>query len=252
MPLVFILSEAGGYTARLMFAQGGGALRNKFLAELIIIILAPNIAQAFLYVVTARLINAAPIQRFFLTRRSWWLPTFFVVADLACLIIQSIGGAQQANLDDNSTSSERKSAGYITLAGLAAQLAFLALFVVIFAWLNTKILKALGGQQPWAVTKVIIGIVCAVALVTVRNTYRVAEFAESLNTQHPDLGKKERYYLAGDALPMLILGCVFVFAHLEDARVFERLVQHGDGKDGAADEAVPPAENGSAIRVAEV
>jgi RTA1 like protein len=96
VPLVFVAAEAGGYTARLLLAQNNGAIRDKFLAEYIMIILAPNIAQAFLYGITSGLLRAAPLRKFFLTKRSWLLPTFFIVADLICLSVQAIGGAQQA------------------------------------------------------------------------------------------------------------------------------------------------------------
>ena len=199
VPLVFVAAEAGGYTARLLLAQNNGAIRDKFLAEYIMIILAPNIAQAFLYGITSGLLRAAPLRKFFLTKRSWLLPTFFIVADLICLSVQAIGGAQQANNIDGDDVDARKRAADIVLAGLAAQLAFLALFLLIFLWVTAKLVvvsrKAATAHRR--IVKLVVGVVAAVCLVTARNCYRVADFAQNLSKEHTALGAKEVYYFAG-------------------------------------------------------
>ena len=200
VPLFFVASEAGGYTARLLLAQNNGAIRNKFLAEYITLILAPNIAQAFLYGITSGLLRAAPLRKFFLTKRSWLLPTFFIVADLICLSIQAIGGAQEANNNSTTSNSKRKRAGTIVLTGLAAQLAFLALFLLIFLWVTAKLVvvsrKAATAHRR--IVKLVVGVVAAVCLVTARNCYRVADFSQNLKKDHTALGAKEVYYFSGE------------------------------------------------------
>lgn len=61
---VFALCEGGGYTARTLFAMAGQNVYDKFLAQIIILILSPNFAQAYMYTETAELIKWADFHDF--------------------------------------------------------------------------------------------------------------------------------------------------------------------------------------------
>jgi RTA1 like protein len=227
-PFVFALAEAGGYTARVIFAENKAPLRDKHLAQLIILILAPNIAQAFLYVITSRLMRACKVSDAFVSRNSKWLPSFFVISDLLCLSVQSYGGAGLAQLPDNASHARERKFANILLAGLGLQLAFLGLFLIVFWWFIyalSKSMKSMGARLQQA----IVGVTAAVALVSVRNSYRVAEFAQG-SFSHGSLGQHEWYYFGGDTILMLLVCAVFAVCHLEDRAVYTQLEDMRDGK----------------------
>lgn len=56
MMALFAFAEGGGYIARLLFAVRFN-LRNTYLSQVIILVLAPNIVQAYMYTATADLIT---------------------------------------------------------------------------------------------------------------------------------------------------------------------------------------------------
>jgi RTA1 like protein len=240
--LFFAAWEGGGYTARVLFAQNHPPLRAKYLSQLIIIIICPNIAQGFLYVITSRLIRAAPTKNKFLNKFSKWLPAFFIISDIVCLAIQSWGGGRLASISDsNAQQSELRTPQNILLTGIALQLGFLCLFLIVFWWFILSLQRSVLLQ----LRKVFVGVTAAVILVTVRNAYRCAEFAQYTgNNDSSGLGSKEVYFCAGDSILMLLLCLVLLVSHLEDARVYEKLELQRDAAKGSDvfDMSAAPAE----------
>jgi hypothetical protein len=204
--LAFSLSEAGGYTARLIFADGDGKgyLHDAFLAQLIIIILAPNFAQAFLYTLISKLIAWTPIDtQYYIKRFAKWIPTCFILSDLLCLVLQAIGGAILSNNDNTQEQNDRGKA--IELAGLGLQLGCLALFVLIVVFYLMKCPR----ESYTKATGIVLSTILAIVLIVARNAYRVAEFAEGSFTKG-SLEEHEAYYFLGEALPMWLVCAVFI------------------------------------------
>lgn len=204
--LAFSLCEAGGYTARLIFADGDGKsyLHNAFLAQLIIIILAPNFAQAFLYTLMSKLILWTPIDsKFYIKRFAKWIPTVFILSDLLCLVLQAIGGAILANNDNTKEQNDRGKA--IELAGLGLQLGCLGLFVFIVVFYLMKCSR----ESYTKATSIVISTCAAILFIAARNCYRVAEFAEGSFTKGA-LEEHEAYYFLGEAMPMWLVCAVFI------------------------------------------
>lgn len=204
--IAFSLSEAGGYTARLIFAEGDGKsyLHDAFLAQLIIIILAPNFAQAFLYTLMSKLILWTPIDsKFYIKRFAKWIPTGFILSDLLCLVLQAIGGAILAN--NNNTQEQINRGKAIELAGLGLQLGCLGLFVFIVVFYLMKCPR----ESYTKATSIVVSTCAAILFIVARNCYRVAEFAEGSFTKGA-LEEHESYYFLGEAMPMWLVCAVFI------------------------------------------
>ena len=239
-----MLGEAAGYTASLLFAQDRDSLRTLYLTKMIVLIITPHIAQAFLHVALALLIAAAPVPRFLCILRSSWRPIMILVgaawSSLVCVIIQTVGCVLEVNLNDSSTASEHKLAGNIVLAGFIAQLAYLALFLIVFVRFNMKLNKVLCGTREWAVVKWTTCMSSAVSMMAVRNVYRATRFARVQHARYPESGDNETDFLVLEAAPMLVLGALFAWAHFEGAHVFARLAGQRADNGGAVVEAVSP------------
>ena len=199
--------EAGGYVARLiLYASPGG---NPFKAELIILILAPNLLALCCYVVLGKLIvYAFHTQRVEGGGRAWdnwvirhprWIPRFYVASDLLCITIQAIGGAL---LSSATTQSQDDTAKHIEVAGLALQLFFVATFVLICLYVWTQVRQ----HEPRILAQVTPAYWCLFALIgllVMRNAYRTAEFASGTFTTGY-LQQNEAWYILWDPVLMSI------------------------------------------------
>ena len=197
--------ECGGYIARIvLYAQPGG---DPFKAELIILILAPNLLALTCYVVLGKLITYAFHTRMtaaksfdnWIIRHPLWIPRFYVASDLLCIVIQAIGGAL---LSSATTQSQDDTAKHIEVAGLALQLFFVATFVLIclYVWLQVR------QHEPSILAEVTPSYWCLFGLITLlvmRNAYRTAEFASGTFTSGY-LQQDEAWYIVWDPVLMSI------------------------------------------------
>ncbi len=87
----FAFCDGGGFTGRLLFAEAEAPVYPKYLAQIIILILSPNIAQAYMYKLTSCLIDWIDIDE-----TSWFkrhgpaMPYYFILIDFICLVMQGI------------------------------------------------------------------------------------------------------------------------------------------------------------------
>jgi len=207
--LVFTATECGGYIGYCFFRQSPAT--TSYLAELILIILAPNFVTLVNYVVISRIIpwsGFAP--NTFLARCGYLVPAIFLTSDLVCLALQGIGGSQlsqsrQAGVFDQSKFNLGKN---LTLAGISAQLGFQTIFallaVYIFASMPNKAVKL---ELKWAWRCMCITMV----LVSMRNIYRIVEFAGG---RHSSVDSTAVPYFVLDLLLMLLTGLTFIVLDL--------------------------------------
>jgi RTA1 like protein len=120
---------------------------------------------------------------------------------------------------------ERQTPKTILLVGIALQLGFLGLFLVVFWWF----ILSLQRSVLLLLRKVFVGVTAAVALVTVLNAYRCAEFAQGHGGL---LSSKEVYFFAGESILMLVLCLVVFVSYLEDPRVSSKLELRRDSAPG--------------------
>jgi len=201
MMALFACAEGGGYIARLLFAEKY-ELKNTYLSQIIILVLSPNIIQAYMYTATADLItwsNLDPATWF--KRHGPHLPTYFILTDFLCLVIQGAAGGIMGS--PNATQQDVDNGRIVILIGLILQLASLTLFVFVLVYF----VRAAPEVEKDLMKDYLNALYIGITLVVIRNIYRVAEFAEGSMTSGA-FNEKEVYVLLADAVAMWI-SCFF-------------------------------------------
>ena len=175
---LFAAAECAGYIARICLYASPNA--NAFKAELIILILAPNLLAFCCYVVLGKLITFAFFQQGdamtvdnWMVRHPQWIPRFYVASDILCLVIQGIGGGM---LSGASTTQQIDRGKAVEVAGLALQLAFVATFVLICAYVWTRV-RRLTPDRAAQMLGCFQVLAALISLLVLRNAYRTAEFS---------------------------------------------------------------------------
>ena len=220
---LFTATEAGGYIGYSIFVRS--PTLSGYLAELILIILAPNLVTLVNYTVISRILPWAgfdPKSRLF--RYAHWVPIFFVGSDLICLAIQGIGGSQLSGAHSNGQVDVTKFnlGKNLTLAGISAQLGFQTLFSIltIYVWRRMPD-RELKAQLRWAWLCMLL----TMALVYCRNIYRIVEFAGG---QHAAIDETEVPYMVLDLLLMAVCGAVFIVLDLTSENVLPARIRLGE------------------------
>ena len=220
--VLFTGCEAGGYIGYCVLVRD--VQLSAYLAELILIILAPNFITLVNYTVISRILPWAGFDaRSRLFRYAHWVPIVFVASDLLCLTIQAIGGSQlsQAHHDGVVDNSKFNLGKNLTLAGISAQLGFQSLFAVlaIYVYLRMPDLQ-MKLRLKWAWLCMLMTMV----LVSIRNIYRIVEFAGG---QHSSVDQTQVPYMVLDLLMMAVCGAVFIVLDLGSEWVLPEQIRHG-------------------------
>ena len=214
---LFAAAECAGYIARICLYASPNP--DAFKAELIILILAPNLLAFCCYVVLGKLITFAFFQQGdsitvnnWIVRHPQWIPRFYVASDILCLVIQGIGGGVLSGASTNDQIDKGKK---IEVAGLILQLVFVATFVLIcvYVWIKVKQLtpeRAVLMRSTFWVLGALIG------LLVLRNAYRTAEFSTGGFTTGKDADTTS-HTVDQHSHPAQHIGCWF--AHLSFAIV---------------------------------
>ena len=175
---LFAAAECSGYIARICLYASPNS--NAFKAELIILILAPNLLAFCCYVVLGKLITFAFFQQGdavtidnWVVRHPQWIPRFYVASDILCLVIQGVGGGM---LSGASTTAEINRGKAVEVAGLALQLFFVATFVLICLYVWVKV-KRITPDRAVLMRPSFLVLACLIVLLVLRNAYRTAEFS---------------------------------------------------------------------------
>ncbi|KIW18870.1 hypothetical protein PV08_03159 [Exophiala spinifera] len=151
---------------------------GPFIIQTLLILLAPILFAASVYMFLGRLINAAGGQKYSIIRTTW-LTKIFVVGDVLCFLIQAGGAGILVNAD---TKEENDKASNIILAGLALQVLFFALFVLAAVLFHVRARSRALWQHAASsglyLGRVLASLYAVGVLITLRNIYRFAEFKE--------------------------------------------------------------------------
>ena len=220
--VVFAACECGGYVAFCVF--DGTPTLAAYLAELILIILAPNFVTLVNYVVISRILPWAgfPVKSR-LHRHARLVPALFLASDLLCLTLQSIGGSQlSAAHHDGVIDQDKYDLGKtFDLVGIAAQLGFQSVFALLAAYIYVRMPDLpLKRELRWTWLCMLVTMV----LVSCRNVYRIVEFAGG---QGSAVDSTQVPYLVLDLLLMLLTGLTFALLDLGSDAVFPERIRRG-------------------------
>ncbi|KAJ5115844.1 RTA1 like protein-domain-containing protein [Penicillium angulare] len=175
--LTFVLGglfEIFGLAARAYSSQH---LTKKgiYIVQLLLILLAPIVFAAGVYMFLGRLIRASGHPKLSIIRINW-LTKIFVVGDVFCFFVQAAGATMLTNADKSSTI---KTAQNIILAGLGLQVAFFCLFLIAAVVFHIRISKgglAKSVDPSLHLQAMLFSIYACGFLITVRNAYRLVEY----------------------------------------------------------------------------
>jgi hypothetical protein len=145
-----------------------------YIIQSILILIAPILFAASVYMILGRLILRTDSASYSVIRAKW-VTTMFVTGDILCFFIQSGGGGMLVQAKD---ADGLKMGENIILGGLILQILIFGIFVVLASIWHRRLAAqptAAASQVPW---KKYIWFLYATSLcMTVRNLCRVIEYA---------------------------------------------------------------------------
>ncbi|CAH0054937.1 unnamed protein product [Clonostachys solani] len=195
------VAELIGYIGRLMNAlqKPGCWTLGPYIMQNVLILIAPALMAASIYMILGRIILLTEGERFALVKRRW-LTKLFVTGDVISLLMQASGGGLMAINADLMKIGEK-----VIIGGLFVQLAFFGFFIIVAGLFHYRMRQNPTGQasqprirwQIYLVTLYVTG-----ALIWVRSLFRAIEFIEG-NTG--PLMRQEVYVFVFDGMLMFIV-----------------------------------------------
>ncbi|KAI4608890.1 hypothetical protein J4E83_008929 [Alternaria metachromatica] len=167
------LCEAIGYSARAA-AHNDTENKTPYIIQSTLILLAPILFAASIYMILGRLIRRTDSAEYSLIRVNW-LTKLFVGGDVLCFMIQGGGAGMLVSASD---AAGFKRGENIILGGLILQILIFGFFVVVAGIWHVRLQKgptAASADIPW--TKLIWFLYAASVCITIRNLCRVIEYA---------------------------------------------------------------------------
>ncbi|KAF3930455.1 hypothetical protein ABW20_dc0107157 [Dactylellina cionopaga] len=199
------IMQTFGYLARLFSARD---VRNRglYIAQFVLVVLAPVLTAAALYIILGRLLErvlpgGAKAKALGLPAR--WITWIFVTSDIISFAMQGLGaGIISANADGKNPAAQKRGSTII-MAGLGIQMAFFSFFIGAVIRFDVKT-RNTDPNARWRVLVYSLYLSCT--LILIRSAYRTAEFAQGWNGY---LMGHEVYFYVLEALPML--PCLIIF-----------------------------------------
>ncbi|CAI9630388.1 hypothetical protein GT037_006204 [Alternaria burnsii] len=167
------LCEAIGYSARAA-AHNDTEGKTPYIIQSTLILLAPILFAASIYMILGRLIRRTDSAEYSLIRVNW-LTKIFVGGDILCFLIQAGGAGMLVSASDKDGFKRGEN---IILGGLILQILIFGFFVVVASIWHVRLQKrptASSADIPW--TKLIWFLYAASVCITIRNLCRVIEYA---------------------------------------------------------------------------
>ncbi|KAJ5413703.1 hypothetical protein N7509_000330 [Penicillium cosmopolitanum] len=168
------LFEIVGLAAR-AYSHNHLAQTKPYIIQILLILLAPILFTASIYMFLGRLIKASGHQGLSFIRINW-LTKIFVLGDIFCFLVQAAGAGSLVNAD---TSTSIDSAQNIILGGLALQVLFFCVFALcaIVFHVRTRAPHIRRSIDPRLhLNAMLFTLYFCSILVTVRNIYRLIEY----------------------------------------------------------------------------
>ncbi|GAB7344710.1 hypothetical protein MBLNU457_3182t1 [Dothideomycetes sp. NU457] len=169
------LFEIIGYACR-VWSHYNLKSATPYAIQSTLILLAPILFAASVYMFLGRLIRAVDGESHALIRTKW-LTKIFVCSDILCFLIQAGGGGY---LVTAKTENQVATGEHMILAGLILQIVIFLFFVSVAVTFNLRMSSyptaiASSGRLEWQ--KLLYSLYAVSALITVRNIVRTAEYA---------------------------------------------------------------------------
>ncbi|KAK4038305.1 protein RTA1 [Parachaetomium inaequale] len=222
------LFQAGGYGARVVaYTETPVFTLPVYVAQTLLILLAPGLYAASIYMVLGRLIRLLDADKHSPIRVNW-LTKLFVLGDVLSFVMQGAGGALRASAD---TEDEENMGKYIIIGGLAVQLVFFGLFILATVLFHVRITRepttrSLSVTAPWR--QFILVLYATNALIMIRSIFRTVEYA--MGRDGP-LMQKEVYLFAFDSALMFLVPAIFLYWHPSQILVGYKPVATKKGED---------------------
>ena len=148
--------------------------------------------------------------------RATWLTKIFVCGDVVSFLVQSGGAGIMASGSADSMTT----GAHIVIGGLIIQAVFFLVFVASGITFHLRMNKdarrwSTASEVPWV--KHMMVLYLASIIILVRSIYRIIEYAQGFDGY---IITHEVYLYCLDALLMLIVLCLFNFAHGSELKKF--------------------------------
>ncbi|KAJ5082706.1 hypothetical protein N7532_011749 [Penicillium argentinense] len=216
-----------GYICRLVARNHLNSV-TLYALQSVLILLAPPLYAASIYMVLGRLITYLHAESLSLVRVNW-MTKIFVAGDVFSFLMQSAGGGMMAT-DARDTGSN------IVIGGLVIQLLFFGFFVVTAAVFHIRITKQptsksqsekdLTSGQGWKQRNwvtILLALYVVSALILIRSIFRLIEYKGGFDG-----------YLMTHEVYMYIFDAFLMFIAMVAMNVYHPAVILGDGKAGRA------------------
>ncbi|KAF9694699.1 hypothetical protein EKO04_007514 [Ascochyta lentis] len=168
--------ETLGYLARAYSCSHLSEV-NPYIAQTLFILLAPILFAASIYMFLGRIIRATGYARSSIIRPTL-VTKIFLGGDILCFLVQAAGAGMLAKTD--ASQSTKDTGKIVILAGLIIQLFVFGFFVVVAAIFHFRARKVEGSKglmQEFDWQRYLFMLYAVSGLITVRNVFRVAEYA---------------------------------------------------------------------------
>lgn len=194
---------------------------TPYLIQNLLILLAPALFAASIYMVLGRLIRLLEADDLSIIRVNW-LTKIFVLGDVLSFLAQSGGGGMLAKAK---TADDQKRGNNIILGGLGIQVVFFGLFIVTTIIFHLRINKQPTARSnsvtvPWR--RFIMVLYATSIFIMVRSLFRMAEFGMGSDGV---LQSNEVYLFVLDGLLMLLVTLAFLWYHPGDILVGYKSVE---------------------------
>ncbi|KAJ4361178.1 hypothetical protein N0V95_002148 [Ascochyta clinopodiicola] len=166
------LFQSIGYIGRILSSNDRWRL-SPFIMQSLLLLLAPALYAASIYMILGRLILLTGGERYSLVRRTW-LTKIFVGGDVVSFMMQGAGGGIMATSASGMVTGEK-----IIIGGLCVQILFFGLFFITsiaFQIRGKAYLATVDSSIPWK--KHLFALYATSILILVRSLFRVIEYAQ--------------------------------------------------------------------------
>ncbi|KAK0445455.1 RTA1 like protein-domain-containing protein [Armillaria borealis] len=166
------LMEGIGYIGRIVSHNNITAV-GPYVVQSVLLLVAPALFAASIYVVLGRLIRKLHAERFSLIRINW-LTKFFVAGDVLSFLMQSSGGGLLAKAKDQSDVNLGQT---VIIVGLVAQIVWFGGFILVSAVFHyrMRVVPIVIEKNSWRTF--MYALYAASTLIMVRSVFRVVEYA---------------------------------------------------------------------------
>ncbi|KAF4815569.1 Protein RTM1 [Colletotrichum tropicale] len=206
----FLLAAAVSYIGRaLSTTETPDWTTTAYTIQSLTLLLGPALLAASIYMVLGRLIRFMEAEHLALIRTNW-LTKIFVLGDIISFVTQGAGGAI---LSRAKSPSDVDLVENIIIAGLAVQIAFFGVFIIVICLFHYRINGSPTGPCSSATLRcrpfiwILYG---ASILIMVRSVFRVAEYVTGSDGP---LMASEVYIYVFDAALMFLVAAMFNLFH---------------------------------------